>query len=677
MTRDRFPGNLAGVCQDAHPNQPMTARERQLDLLAFGVVALVVAAAWAPTLSSGQALNPDEDFLLHAARHEAVRKSLIEHHTFPLRSHWFGGGFPTLGEPEDPALNPLVLLSVLFGSLMGPKLIAFAAALASGLGTYGLCRYILDYTRWGALFSALAVGMSLYVVDCMCSGSLTDVCPAYLPLCLLLIGLSCRGRRTALFVLPFVLYTMLSDGKQAFFTAMLCVGMLCLLDALPMFKTLSRPVTGRKFDARPLQVLGLALAATFLVGMVRILPVLEFVSAKGGLTHLQLPFHAYLDRAVGPTWQQVVGSASGLRGPLGPLPFVGALTIGWLPIVLFVIAAPCFWRRSLPWVIAVVLFTWLVFADKAPLDLYQLLLARLPVFSTVMVPYKYFAFQVVLALGVGAGQFFWLLRKLPRRWLEHLCAAVLVGVAVGFLYPKTAVLQRYTYTGEVPAWAHAQQEEFFNVAGLGLPRKRTAPPLAVAYVNVLRNIGTVDWYSAIPIAENAVPRYFVTPDGSYVPNEQYRREAFFVESSSAADASSSPLSGPAPAAQSSLERTAPAQYAAHAIFHPNRITVEVTVSKPAVVVINQNYHPAWSADRGELFDRDGLLAVRLRETGSYAVHLRYLPRSFVIGLAITIVSFAAWVAGFCVCRGGRAELTLWRRLSQSLSRPFRRRGGDF
>lgn len=112
-----------------------------LDLLAFGVILLVVVLSWLPTLTSGGNIVPSDDFLMPAARYEAVRKSLIEHHTFPLRSHWFGGGYPTLGEPGDPALNPLVLLSVVFGSVMPSQaLIPREEFFSAGAGRGKPCR---------------------------------------------------------------------------------------------------------------------------------------------------------------------------------------------------------------------------------------------------------------------------------------------------------------------------------------------------------------------------------------------------------------------------------------------------------------------------------------------------------------------------------------------------------
>jgi hypothetical protein len=243
----------------------------------------------------------------------------------------------------------------------------------------------------------------------------------------------------------------------------------------------------------------------------------------------------------------------------------------------------------------------------------------------------------MLSVAVGAGQFFWLLRRLRHRWLEHVCALALIVASVAFLYLRATWLQEGVYRARVPSWARVQQDEFFNVQGLYLPRKRTEPLPAVPYVNVLQDIGTIDWYTAMPMAENAIPRYFVGPEGHYIPNPAYRGEAFFVD-----EAAQSPAS----AAEGSH---GPSRYAATATFAPNCITVQVSLPEPATLVINQNYHRAWSSDRGELFDRGGLIALRLRETGSYTIRLRYLPRSFVVGLTISVLSIAAWALGCWAC----------------------------
>ncbi|WP_164017910.1 YfhO family protein [Pyxidicoccus trucidator] len=111
---------------------------------------------------------------------------------------------------------------------------------------------------------------------------------------------------------------------------------------------------------------------------------------------------------------------------------------------------------------------------------------------------------------------------------------------------------------------------------------------------------------------------------------------------------------------------------------PNRVEVDVAATRPAVLLVNQNWHPGWKASVGEVVSRDGLLGVRLPE-GEHRVVLRFVPRSGVGG---AIVSLLAWAGlAFLVwrprVRGGRlgpealmvasvpllawaALLTLWR-----------------
>ncbi|MBM3240297.1 hypothetical protein FJZ31_28780 [Candidatus Poribacteria bacterium] len=594
--------------------------KNQSDILAYVIIFLVITLSSIPPLTSGDKINLNADFFQYASRHESVRKSLLKYHTFPLRAYWFGGGFPTLGDPEDPSLNPLVLLSIVFGTVMGLKIITYLALLVGGLGTYALARYILGYTRWGALFSGLIFGTNLFVPLRILDGNPNEVYAAFLPLCMLLIGLACRGKKIALLILPFVFYTMLSDGKLAFFTAISYVGIFCLLDIFPFFSTLAPPNSSGKFDIRPMKIFLLALCVTALIGMVRILPAIELINAKGGLGHIDLFFHPKTYNPEGvyaytfeQLWQETIGWKESM----------GLVTIGLLPVVLFVIALFTFGKKSLPWAINLLLFGWLLLAHNAPVDLLKPLW-KLPIFNALYRPYKYFSFQIPFTFAVASGQCFWILAKLrppfippstggKRGVLEHLCAIALIVIGVWFLYPKMAKVQRDTYTFETPAEFLVKEKDFFNVQGQDQPRGRAEPFRAATYLNLLRNIGTVDWYTGIPIAENAIPKYFVDANNNYIQNPEYCGEFFFLES----------------------ENTA------KGIFRPNSIMVFVNLQKPGTLVINQNYHRDWHTNRGELFNKDGLIALRLSKTGSYTVHLKYISRSFYAGLAISVLSLTA------------------------------------
>ena len=590
------------------------------DWVALGLIFVVVTAACLPVLLSGGKLNDNGDFFQYASRHESVRQSVLEYHTFPQRAYWFGGGFPTIGDPEDPTLNPLVVLSILFGPVVGLKLIGYLGMLVGGLATYALGRYILGYTRWGALFAGLIFGISLFIPIRLHGGNPNEVYAAFLPLCLLLVGLACRGRRWALVVLPFVFYTMMSDGKLTCFMGMFYVGVVCLLDAVPFFGTLSRDSQSKQVDFRPVLACLVALGITFCIGMVRILPALEHINAKGGLSNMDLFFYAETYNPSGYNFERLWKEPLGLDGKLD------YTTLGWIPVLLFVASLVLYWRKALPWGIALMLFGWLILTDNAPIDLFKVFWG-MPIFNAVRQPPKYFSFQIAFSIAVASGCCFGVLSRLQWRWLEHLVAVALIVGGLWFLFPKTMNFLHRTYNFDMPKEFLTREPEFYNVQGVDLRRARREPLQSVTYLNLMRGVGTVDWYTGIPLPEHAAPKYFVHKDGRVVLNPEYRGEAFFLE----------------------------AENQAEVTFRPNSISVEVEVREPGVLVVNQNYHPDWSVNRGECFERDGLLAVRLDEVGSYTVRMRYWSRSFCWGMALSGVSLGVLMFMCWAYRSGRLE----------------------
>ena len=481
--------------------------------------------------------------------------------------------------------------------------------MVGGLATYAFARCILEYTQWGSLFSALVFGLSLFVPLRVQDGNPNEVYATFLPLCLLLIGLACRGYKLPIIILPIVFYTMLSDGKLNCFMGMFYVGLVCLLNLIPGFGIFPKSKSVDRIDTQPIKVFLLAIGITFFVGMVRILPAVVHINEKGGLGNIDLFFYTETYNFSGYTFERLWQETIGWKGKQG------LVTVGWLPVLLFVIVAFVFWRKSLLWGIVLILFVWLVLANNISIDLFELLW-HLPIFNAVQQPIKYFSFQIVFTIAIASGQFFVLLRRLHPRWLEHLIAVILITLGIGFLYPRVAKIQSETYNFVRPQLTQSKSG-FFNVKGWDLKRNRKEPSFAITYFNLLRNIGTIDWYTGVPLEENAVPKYFVDTDNNYLPNPEYRGEAFLLK------------------AGNSVSST----------FRPNSIGVEVKLKKPEILIINQNYHSDWYTDHGELFNENGLIALRLDQIGVYQIYLRYYSRSFYLGLVITILSVAVlgWV----------------------------------
>lgn len=603
------------------------------DIIALAFIAVTITLSAMPLLTSGSKVNNNDDFYYYAGMHEAVRKAILEYHTFPTRNFWVGGGYPSLGEPGDPTLNPMTLITIIFGVIKGVKILTFISLLIGGLSTYLLARYILGYNRWGALFSGLIFGLSLFVPLRVYDGNINDIYAAFLPLCLLLIGLACRGQKVALFILSFVFYIMIADGKLNAVMAFIYFGILCLLDVIPLFNTFGTKNLER-INIKPLKVLLLALTITFFIGMLRILPAWDLIGTNGGLgTH----FLAYKTKIYGPEyiaaftfsdlWQCLTGYENALC----------LITIGWIPFLLVVGVFFVFPGRAFPWLVCLVLFGWMSLAYNAPVDLFKMLW-HLPIFNVINKPFKYFSFQLVFSFAIVAGQFFWLLAKIRPRWLEHVLAIVLIIISVVFLFPRSYAIQGNTYTYDIPAKFYVRQNEFYNIKGKDISRARVEPMNSIIFTNISRGIGTIDWMATLVVDENAVPKYFVDAEGAHVPNSKYRGESYFTDSMNSAEA----------------------------FFRPNSITVKVNVRKPDTLVINQNYHKDWHMDHGVIFNKNGLIAVQLIEPGSYNITMRYVPRSFFMGLIVSILSLIMLVFICWSYKTGR--LTKW---SQNKSFPLR------
>jgi hypothetical protein len=86
-------------------------------------------------------------------------------------------------------------------------------------------------------------------------------------------------------------------------------------------------------------------------------------------------------------------------------------------------------------------------------------------------------------------------------------------------------------------------------------------------------------------------------------------------------------------------------------WSPNAIALRVRAGRPVRVAINQNYHPGWRAEGGQVESWDGLLTVRV-PAGESRVVLRFVPRSGIGGLCVTLLSL---LAGALWARRGRVR----------------------
>ena len=564
-------------------------------MTALAVALAVVAAVYVPMLATGTRVSDSDDFLLIAAHQESLRQSVFRHGAFPLWFPYFGGGYPLIGEPENSALNPLAWLTMPLPTPMALKVRMFLVAAAAAAGTWLLARFSMGgYTRWAAAFSAIVFPLAFWLPWEIESGNVCEGYPGLVPLCLFLL-LSAPRRPWRFFWLVLVLYTMLSDGKQTFFASLLFMGMLCLA-----WGAVGRLTRAKPGAFRPLVYLFVAVAFTALIGMVKTLPTLELVYRKGSLTSMALIYSEAPRSTI-----DFHGLSLSLPGLRGVEPDYHGLHPGFLPLVCFGLGLVFSWRKALPWAACAFALAWLALGANAPVDVLSLL-TSLPIYSALDKPAKYFAPLISLCVCMGAGAFLSAIRPALSRWAAPAMALAATALSVAALAPHAARMAADPWTSAAPERIEGA-DGFYSVKGRGLLRNRAKPYQANTYYNLMRGVGTVDWYTSIPLPEHAQPRFFIDSSGRRSHNPKYRGEAHFARP----------------------ENRSQAQ------FQPNRIVAQVDLCAPDFLTINQNYSPSWRADRGRLFEKAGLLAVALDRPGQYAVTLRYVPMAFWWGLVVS------------------------------------------
>jgi len=185
------------------------------DNIAAALLILIAAAVFMPVFMSMDKITNNPDFLQLATRHRMFRENVLNHHQFPLRSAYIGGGYPTISDPEDPSLSPFVLLTLLFGEIIGLKMIAFIIFLTGLAGMYLFLRKSQEYDTFSTLYGVIAFGFSGWFVARFRGGNINELYYFLLPLVLFLHDKFIKEGKF-LFLLSVLLSSIAMDGKFLF-----------------------------------------------------------------------------------------------------------------------------------------------------------------------------------------------------------------------------------------------------------------------------------------------------------------------------------------------------------------------------------------------------------------------------------------------------------------------------
>jgi hypothetical protein len=579
------------------------------DIHYIALIFILVTIFCIPLALRWDLIMPEEEIRSHDlltvySHYSFLRKAILDWHEFPLRNPYFGGGFPIIASPEDFTFTPFIIPVIPFGEAGGIRISIYLVQISGSLGMFYLCRRVMGLTREGSFFASTTIGLSDFLKSKMWNGFFIQTHYFLFPW---IFAFYVKGRGDSRYLMPcaFLMSMVLMDSKYVVPTMFLFLFIWSFINGLRLDDGgLRSSISGIWRDVILISALGAIVSS---LSMVKILPMLQILKIS------MRPVEDYsMIRG------KYIDIAHFLRAFLYGTEDQLSLGMGAIPLILIILCLFVSFRKTWRWLVVFFIWGLICLGSMSPLNLSKAIWS-IPVFHSMVRQAEYFNFYILFSIAmIGAI----VVSDLYKKGDERNYGAGEVRL-ITFLILILNVLSLFSinYGGykriyERPLPPIVREGDFYQIKGIdegGRPMHRGAPRSLFThqYYNLLRNVGTIDWDMDIQvIPENAIPKYFIGYDDRRILNPSYRGEFYFARGGN-----------------NSLHVRR---------FTANRIDMDVFVSTPDILVINQNHHRGWNADTGKVVDYCGLLGVSLEKIGSHRIVLRYLPLDFLVGLGVSL-----------------------------------------
>lgn len=546
--------------------------------------------------------------------HGASVKTLLDFNQFPLWNPYHCGGCPMLASPEISFLAPTFIFDLVFGEVVGVKLMVIFYAVLGMWGMYFLSR-TLGYGRVSSF-----VPPAVFMASSWFTLRATEGHSGFLPFALLpfiiayfIRSLNADGWQKALRPVAaasfLMAWTIFAGGVYPFIGISMFLGAFCLLSMIS------------RRSLRPLVSLVLIMVFTFLLSAVKSIPQYEFIKEFPRKTEAKqyhsvpLMADSLFSRNQRVTTQSAEFSQGQGEDPggYGRAFWQGERPWGWQEYGSFVgvstailfFAGLIFFRNLWTWYVLAVFFLLLALGDFSPVNIWAII-RKLPIVGSLHGPSR-ITVLFVFAASVIAGYVASRIENLKKP-VSGNAAKALTGVIAALVFLELATVSSQVMLDAFPKSSYSVKpnENFTQLI--------VDNPTATNYPYFLKNVGVLNCYESQHPPTKAVP--YGNEAGRLNPG--YMGEAFLV----------------------SQKGTAKVTY-----FSPNMVIVDAVPVGKDILVLNQNYFKGWKANDNDAMNHWGLVATPV-DAGKKQIIFKYSPRSFKTGLALSIISFIAigWLA---------------------------------
>lgn len=336
---------------------------RHKNLISLTILIILVFIFIAPLFYNIENTSHNTDWGSHFSVFYFSRLSILKFKQFPLWSGHLGGGYPIIAHIEEASLTPNLFLMLLFGEIIGAKLMCALLYITGAIGMFYLTKHIFKYTSAGAFFSVFVFLTGDLFPLFLASGDPKQLHFLLYPL-MLAFFIKSQENKKFLFYCSLLLTVLIFEAD---FVALLFLLFLALYLVGGLLKKREEKLV---FNITPFKNFFLLIILSLLIGAVKILPLMKILNAN------PRTIVTYDISAIG-TCDLITFLQSLSIRSAGFL--ISGFYIGLFPVIICVLCFILFWKKLKYFLLPLVVFTWIYMGPHVPIDLWKLF-RQLPFF---------------------------------------------------------------------------------------------------------------------------------------------------------------------------------------------------------------------------------------------------------------------------------------------------------